>query len=92
MKDLPKVFANPIDKVLVNNKNFSFDRIKDDVSLEEKIDSLFKNNSNRIYCTITTSKNKANHIIIGKTNNNLVTINEHLIPIREILDIEILEH
>lgn len=91
MKDLPKVFANPINKDIVNNKIYSYDNVKlNNESISDKISKMFSNGnrSNRIACIITTKDLRTKHIIIGKTNNNLISINEELIPIKDIIDIE----
>lgn len=97
MNELPKVFANPIDKNLNNNRSFSYGKlendkkVKDEVSVLEKIDKLFKREGNiySIDCIITFENHEEKYTIIGKTSNNLVTRTEKLIPIREIYDIEL---
>lgn len=97
MKDLPKVFANPIDKSLHNNRSYSYGKLEDEKKnrnegeIINKIDKIFKSESTlySIDCIITFENNEEKYTIIGKTNNNLVTKNQKLIPIREIYDIEL---
>ena len=97
MKDLPKVFANKIDKLLSNNKNVSYSELREGVkeldrhTLYKKIDALFdKDTTTYSYnCKIKFKDRDERHIIIGKTDNYLVTRKEKLIPISEIIDIEL---
>ncbi len=97
MKDLPKVFANPIDRSLHNNRSYSYGKLEDEKNTRDasqvmdKIDKIFKSDTTlySIDCIITFERNEEKYTIIGKTNNNLVTKNQKLIPIREIYDIEL---
>lgn len=97
MKDLPKVFANPIDRGINNNRSYSYGvlenqgHVRDERNVLSKIDKLFKNDSTlySIDCIIKFENNEEKYTIIGKTNNNLVTKTQKLIPIREIYDIEL---
>lgn len=97
MKDLPRVFANPIDKNLTNNRSYSYGKlerselVRDERSVQSKIDKIFKSEGNvySIDCLIKFESNEERYTIIGKTNNNLVTRNQKLIPIRDIYDIEL---
>ncbi len=97
MKDLPRVFANPIDRSINNNRSYSYGKLenqkpaRDERQVLEKIDKLFKNDSTAysIDCIIKFENNEEKYTIIGKTNNNLVTKTQKLIPIREIFDIEL---
>ncbi len=97
MKDLPRVFANPIDRNLNNNREFSYGRLenekqtRDERAVLEKINKLFKSDSTvySIDCIIKFESNEERYTIIGKTSNNLVTKTQKLIPIREIYDIEL---
>ncbi len=97
LKDLPKVFANPIDKDIKNNRSFTYGKLEEEAKerneteVLKKIDSIFKREGNvySIDCLITFENNMGKYTIIGKTNNNLVTKTEKLIPIREIYDIEL---
>jgi len=97
LKDLPKVFANPIDRSLHNNRSYSYGKLEDEKKTRnekrviEKINKIFKNDSTlySIDCIIVFENNEEKYTIIGKTNNNLVTKSQKLIPIREIYDIEL---
>lgn len=97
MKDLPKVFANPIDKAINNNRNLSYGKLMNDRKTRnpevviEKINKIFRREENiySIDCIITFENREEKYTIIGKTNNNLVTKSQKLIPIREIYDIEL---
>ncbi len=97
MKDLPKVFANKIDKLLSNNKNVSYGELRegekkaDRDALNKKIRALFDKESvtYSYNCKIIFKDHEEKHIIIGKTDNYLVTRREKLIPINDIIDIEL---
>lgn len=97
MKDLPKVFANPIEKDLNNNRSYSYGKlenekyVRDERSVMEKIDKIFKSDSTlySIDCIIKFEANEDRYTIIGRTSNNLVTKSQKLIPIRDIYDIEL---
>ena len=55
----------------------------------DKINALF--NENKIYrtkCEITFNNGKKEYVIIGRTNNNLITIDKELIKINDIIDIK----
>ncbi len=99
MKDLPKVFANPINKDLNNNRSYSYDRLEEKTNdrnegdVQNKINKLFKNEQTiySIDCIIKFANEEGKYSIIGKTNNNLVTKNQKIIPIKDIYDIELAE-
>ena len=84
------IFVNPIDKEISNNRNVSFNKLestRDNVM--DKINALF--NENKIYrtkCEITFNNGKKEYVIIGRTNNNLITIDKELIKINDIIDIK----
>ena len=97
MKELPKVFANKIDKILNNNKNISYGELReakntpDRNTLNKKIAALFESNNIKYSynCKIVFLDHVEKHIIIGKTDSYLVTRKEELIPIDKIIDIEL---
>lgn len=97
MSELPKVFANKIEKDVSNNRNLSYGRLMEDRKIQDlnmvrdKIDKIFKSDGNiySIDCIITFESNEEKYTIIGKTNLNLVTKNQKLIPIKDIYDIEL---
>lgn len=97
MKDLPKVFANPIDVSTSHNRSYSYGKLeeerheRDEKLVMEKINKIFKN-ENTLYsidCLIKFESDESKYTIIGKTNNNLITKTQKLIPIKDIYDIEL---
>lgn len=97
MKDLPRVFANPIERDINHNRSYSYGKLENERQMRDeravlaKIDKLFKSDSTvySIDCIIKFEANEEKYTIIGKTANNLVTKTQKLIPIREIYDIEL---
>lgn len=94
-KDLPKVFANKINKKLNNNNTYSitnkFEESTRDYNIDvnKKINDIFKS-PRYIYRANVDIKLKDRTIkkkIIGKKNSNLITIDNELIPISDIIDI-----
>jgi hypothetical protein len=96
LKDLPKVFANPLDGKFNNNRTFSYGRlenpkkVRNEKEVTSKIESIFKDSS-IVNCIITFENTEEKYSIIGKTSNNLVTKSQKLIPIRDIYDIEVIK-
>ena len=90
-KKLPKVFKNSINKPL-NNNNKIFYSAKDSYNSKNiySIDELFK--QNEIYRTnaLITMKDerKLEKTIIGRSIKHLITKDNELIPIDDILKIE----
>lgn len=84
------IFVNPIDKEISNNRNVSFNKLESTSdNVIDKINDLF--NENKIYrtkCEITFNNGKKEYVIIGRTNNNLITIDKELIKINDIIDIK----
>ena len=97
MKELPKVFANPIDKDISNNRTFSYGKLMEERKtqdldvVKEKIERIFKSEGNiySIDCIITFENYEDKYTIIGRTDNNLVTKSQRLISIKDIYDIEL---
>lgn len=99
-KKLPKVFANPFLKKVQNNKRiFSSEKEKyiNDIPKKEtieninvKINRIFKSTKYiyKIDTEITTEEGVNNYRLIGKNKDNLITIDNKLIPISKILDIK----
>ncbi len=95
MNKLPKVFANQNLGKLNNNETIYYDRKinntkNSDINISHKINELFRSTKYvyKIDVKITTEKTIATYKIIGKTNDNLITIDNELIPINSIIDIE----
>lgn len=96
-KSLPKVFENKIVKKASNNKTVYYGEDTKQVekkayedSIEMKISKLFKSPKYiyKIDVEMTTKTGKKNCKIIGKNKQNLITIENELIPIDSILDIK----
>lgn len=87
-KELPKVFQNKITKPIGNNDRV-FYGVNKNVRKSTTIDDLFK--PNEIYRTnvkITLNDKTIEKKIIGRTQNNLITIDNEIIPISDIVQIE----
>ena len=101
-KDLPGLFANKINKSLSNNEKVSVTKneeqedrsIKEDKKTEkdinEKIREMFSSPRYvyKIDAEITLKDKKVTKKIIGKNNNNLITIDNELIPIQDIIGLD----
>ncbi len=103
MKDkLPKVFANTFSKQISNNDKVY--HLREETSnpvetkknppenINNKINALFKS-SKYVYkldVEITTEKGVSKKRIIGKNKTNLITLDNELIPIQDIIDIKII--
>jgi hypothetical protein len=93
--DLPRIYQNT-DINLNNNDQevfYSNRKINNIPNIKDKINNLF-NKKTYIYKINTEIILKDNIIkttIIGKTNTYLITINNELIPIKDILDIKKLD-
>jgi len=89
-KELPKVFQNKFNKT-INNNNRVFHGEFRDIEHQNTVDSLFQ--VNEIYRTKVKIKLKDGVFeknIIGRTKNNLITLDNEIIPISEILEINVL--
>lgn len=98
-KKFPKVFANKIEKELKNNDRIyvasknaeEVDTHVTGMNINQKIKSIL-NSKNYVYkaeVEITTSNGVMSKKIIGKNGNQLITIDNELIPIDTILDIQL---
>ncbi len=99
-KKLPKVFANKIDKPLKNNETVYYEKNEDRKEEPSKTNSFFSINQkiNQIFgssryvykadVVITTKNGKLNKKIIGRNRNELITMDNEVIKIADILDIE----
>lgn len=101
MKDLPKVFHNKIDKKFDNNKSVFYSNERSN-NVEESIDTrnvLQKINDifsspNYVYkanVEITLKDKKITKRIIGRNKNYIITMDNDLIPITDIIDIKSLK-
>ena len=102
MKDLPKVFHNKIDKSFNNNETVFYsnnssieevqnnEEIVDTRNVLQKINSIFSS-PNYVYkanVEITLKDKKINKRIIGRNKDYIITMDNDLIPIVDILDIK----
>lgn len=96
-KELPKMYHCTIDKEINNIQNIyssfydekSIRNINNDIDIENKINNIF-NSPNFVYkadVTIVLENKTIKKRIIAKKNNNLITIDNELIPIQLIKDI-----
>ena len=88
-KDLPKVFRTPISKPIQNNSTFFYG--KGDRSEEVSPLDTFK--TNQVYRTkvkITLKDKVVEKTIIGRTENNLITLDNEIIAITDIVKLELL--
>ena len=100
MKDLPKVFQNNINKKFNNNKNVFYscddnrnlnneEAVYDKKNILQKINEIFSS-PNYIYkanVEITLKDKKITKRIIGRNKNYIITMDNMLIPISDIIDI-----
>lgn len=96
MKELPKVFHNKIDKKFDNNRSvfYSNNSYEDDRSVDtrtvlQKINEIFSS-PNYVYkanVEITLKDKKVTKRIIGRNKNYIITMDNDLIPISDIVDI-----
>ena len=95
MDKLPKVFANNINHEINNYQNMYRSSINDNKTytikdISKKINNIF-NDSNHIYKShvlITLKDDKIDTYVVGKTEVNLLTLDNKLIKISDILNIE----
>lgn len=96
MKELPKVFHNKIDKkfdnnrsVFYSNNSYEEDRSVDTRTVLQKINEIFSS-PNYVYkanVEITLKDKKVTKRIIGRNKNYIITMDNDLIPISDIVDI-----
>ena len=105
-KKLPKVFANKINKNLDNNKSVFYSNKEDIeavdnsirssnkvVNINQKINYIFSS-PKYVYkadVDITTNEGVVSKRVVGKNRTHLITIDNELIPISNIIDINFIE-
>ncbi|MBP3766614.1 MAG: hypothetical protein J6G98_05480 [Bacilli bacterium] len=95
-KKLPSLFQNKIDKKLNNNEVYYVSN-KESIpkfsknEIEKKINDIFSSSSYiyRVNTIITLKSGVIEKKIIGKNKNALITIDNELIPIDDIIDISL---
>ena len=97
MKELPKVFHNKIDKKFDNNRSVFYsnntyeeDRSVDTRTVLQKINEIFSS-PNYVYkanVEITLKDKKVTKRIIGRNKNYIITMDNDLISISDIVDIK----
>ena len=97
MKDLPKIFHNKIDKKFNNNRSVyyssndnSTNEIVDTKTIKQKINDIFSS-PNYVYkanVDITLKDKKITKRIIGRNKDYIITMDNDLIPIGDIIDIK----
>lgn len=102
-KKLPKVFANKPDRDISNNETVYYDKmenersaddikVNDKFTINQKINKIF-GSSRYVYkadVEITTKDGKISKKIIGRNRNELITMDNELINISDIIDIKFL--
>lgn len=94
MDKLPKVFANKIDKEINNTQDLFYSSNRgirnDGESIVKKINNIFAS-PNHVYKSrvkLTTNEGVKEVTVVGKTQSDLITLNDGLIRIAKIIDIE----
>lgn len=93
MKELPKVFANKINKkidntqeIYISNKEIK----KDNIGVDKKINDIFKS-KNHVYksrVVIRLNNKEITKDIVGIIGNKLLTLDNEMIDIKDIIDIK----
>ncbi len=94
-KNLPRVYANPINKHLNNNKDVYYSgkeetRSINNINIAKKINEIFASKSHvyKSRVRIKTINDEFETVIVGKTNDYLLTLSGDKISISSILNIE----
>lgn len=96
MKELPKVFQNNINKDFKNNSNVFYSSERnieeniDNRNVLQKINDIFSS-PNYVYkanVEIVLKDKTVNKRIIGRNKNYIITMDNELIPITDIVDIK----
>lgn len=94
-KELPKVYANPINKSLNNNRDIYYSRNNEirgvsNINVNQKINEIFASR-NHVYKSkvrITTATDTFETVIVGKTSDYLLTLSGDKVNISNIENIE----
>ena len=92
-----KIYVNEIDKRINNNQNYcdvsniTNDNLTKDnkLTVDEKLERLFNTNGYifNVDVEIVTTNKTYNTKIAGKVNNHIITLDNHVINIKDIKDI-----
>lgn len=93
MKKLPKLYKNENSKPLDNNKKYCYlkeEKEDNRNSIDEKIYNIFNGigYSYNIPVRIKTKDKEYNTSLVTKTKNNLITLDNEVIKIEDIISIE----
>ena len=94
MNKLPKVYANPINKSFNNTQSIYKSMLNNNRSIKKdinyEIDRIFssKDHIAKSRVRVTLSNEVLEVDIIGKTGSNILTMDNRLIKIKDIVDIE----
>lgn len=88
--DIPKIYQNKNITNVENSQDYYYsDLTSKKININEKITNIFKTKKYlyKIPVIIDTKNSKIDTYVIGKTNSYLITINNELILIKDIIDI-----
>lgn len=88
MRELPKIYNATKEKTFLNNNSFFYGEYKNK-QVKHTVDDLFK--PNEIYrekVKLVLKDRTVEKMIIGRTQNNLITLDNEIIPVSEIVEIE----
>ncbi len=96
-KDLPQVFANAIDKEMHNVQEYYYGNdTRNEVKLNydeviKKVEEIFHspNYVYKINCDIVVNGKNLEKVVVGKTKNGLITMDNEIINFKDIEDINI---
>ncbi len=94
MKDLPKVYASPINKQIENNKEMFYSRLLEEKNgpknISKEIDKIFKSRDfvYKSKVSITTKNGIIETNLVGKNASSILTLDGKSIKITDILDIK----
>lgn len=97
MKKLPKLYKNNFSKPMKNNKEICYlnreEPLEDKKTVEESLSELFSGMgySYNIPVSIMTKNKTYNTSIVTRTKQAVLTLENDLIPLKDILDIKIQE-
>jgi hypothetical protein len=90
MKRLPELYKNT-NISLSNNKKYCYveeqNNIQNIEEIENKIKSIIHETNNNNQVIIKTKDKEYKTIIVAKVNNNIITLNNDKIPIKDIISI-----